>query len=85
MKTVEKVLIALFVVLLLLNTVIYFCEGNVPAVIAWVNVWVWFAIALHNRKQADYYMESCENLRDIASDLVHRLREILERNDGGTE
>lgn len=76
MKTVEKVLTALFCVLICLCVVIHFCVGNSSAGIAWINVVLWFAIAQYNRNQADYYMGVYEKLYDIASNTFERLRAI---------
>lgn len=76
MKTVEKVLTDLFGVLICLCVVIHFCAGNSSAGIAWINVVLWFAIAQHNRNQADYYMGMYEKLYDIASNTFERLRAI---------
>ena len=77
MKTVDKVLNALFVALVCLCIVIHFCDGNSSAGIAWINVGIWFAVALSNRRRAEIYMDRYEEIRDCALDLIKNAQEFI--------
>lgn len=81
MKTVEKVLVILYCVLLFLNIVICFCDGNITAGVAYTTAAMWFAIAINNRRRAEIYMECCEMIKEVARDLIVNVRNLLSNHE----